>query len=48
MLHWKDTQDYIVVNVTNPNTPKGKAPQQLRMYWAKEGNQWQVLYEGPV
>ncbi len=48
VLHWKDTQDYIVVNVTNPNTPKGKAPQQLRMYWAKEGNQWQVLYEGPV
>ncbi len=48
VLHWKDTQDYIVVNLTNPNTPKGKAPQQLRMYWAKEGNQWQILYEGPV
>ena len=48
VLHWKDTQDYIVVNVSNPNTPKGKAPQQLRMYWAKEGNQWQILYEGPV
>ena len=47
-LHWKDTQDYIVVNVSNPNTPKGKAPQQLRMYWAKEGQQWQILYEGPV
>ena len=48
ILQWKDTQDYIVVNVYNPNTPKGKVPQQLRMYWAKEGNQWQILYEGPV
>jgi hypothetical protein len=48
VLHWKDTQDYIVVNLANPNTPKGKTPQQLRMYWAKEGNQWQILYEGPV
>jgi L,D-transpeptidase YnhG len=48
VLHWKDTQDYIVVNVSNPNTPKSKAPQQLRMYWTKEGNQWQILYEGPV
>lgn len=48
ILQWKDAQDYIVVNVYNPNTPKGKAPQQLRMYWAKEGNQWQILYEGPV
>jgi len=48
ILQWKDTQDYIVVNVFNPNTPKGKVPQQLRMYWAKEGNQWQILYEGPV
>lgn len=48
ILQWKDKQDYIVVNVYNPNTPKGKAPQQLRMYWAKEGNQWQILYEGPV
>ena len=48
VLHWKDTQDYIVVNLTNPNTPKGKAPQLLRMYWTKQGNQWQILYEGPV
>jgi hypothetical protein len=48
VLHWKDTQDYIVVNVTNPNTPRGKSPQNLRLYWAKEGNQWQILYEGPV
>jgi hypothetical protein len=48
ILQWKDTQDYIVVNVYNPNTPKGRVPQQLRMYWAKEGNQWQILYEGPV
>ena len=48
VLHWKDNQDYIVVNLVNPNTPRGKAPQQLRMYWAKEGNQWQILYEGPV
>lgn len=48
ILHWKDNQDYIVVNLSNPNTPKGKAAQQLRLYWAKEGNQWQILYEGPV
>jgi murein L,D-transpeptidase YafK len=48
ILHWKDTQDYIVVNVTNPNTPRGKTPQNLRLYWAKEGSQWQILYEGPV
>lgn len=48
VLHWKDNQDYIVVNLSNPNTPKGKAAQQLRLYWAKEGNQWQILYEGPV
>jgi hypothetical protein len=48
ILHWKDTQDYIVVNVSNPNTPRGKTPQNLRLYWAKEGSQWQILYEGPV
>jgi len=48
ILHWKETQDYIVVNVTNPNTPRGKTPQNLRLYWAKEGSQWQILYEGPV
>jgi hypothetical protein len=48
VLHWKDTQDYIVVNVSNPNTPRGKTPHSLRLYWAKEGTQWQILYEGPV
>lgn len=48
VLHWKDTRDYIVVNLSNPNTARGKAPQQLRIYWTKEGNQWQILYEGPV
>lgn len=48
MLHWKDNQDYIVVNVSNPNAPKGRYSPPLRLYWTKAGSQWQILYEGPV
>lgn len=48
IIEWKDANDFIVVNVTNPNSLKNKTSQQLRMYWAKTGNSWQIIYEGPV
>jgi len=48
IIEWKDANDFIVVNVTNPNSHKNKNSQQLRMYWAKTGSSWQIIYEGPV
>jgi hypothetical protein len=48
IIEWKDASDFIVVNVSNPNSYKSKSAQQLRLYWAKTGNSWQIIYEGPV
>ena len=48
VIQWKDASDFIVVNVSNPNSVKNKTAQQLRMYWAKTGSNWQIIYEGPV
>lgn len=48
VIEWTDAQDYMVVNVTNPNNIRNKRQQQLRMYWTKSANQWQIVYEGPA
>jgi len=48
IIEWKDTEDYMVVNLTNPNNTRVKRNQNLRMYWTKSGGNWQILYEGPA
>ena len=48
IIEWKDAQDYMVVNVTNPNQSRFKRNQNLRMYWTKSSGNWQIVYEGPV
>jgi len=48
IIEWKDAQDYMVVNVANPNNSRLKRNQNLRMYWTKSSGNWQIVYEGPV
>jgi hypothetical protein len=48
IIEWKDTQDYMVVNVSNPNNTRVKRNQNLRLYWTKSYGNWQIVYEGPA
>jgi hypothetical protein len=48
IIEWKDTQDYMVVNVSNPNNSRTKRNQNLRLYWTKSDGNWQIVYEGPA
>jgi murein L,D-transpeptidase YafK len=48
IIEWKDEQDYMVVNVANPNNSRLKRNQNLRMYWTKSSGNWQIVYEGPA
>jgi len=48
IIEWKDSQDYMVVNLTNPNNSRLKRNQNLRLYWTKSGSNWQIVYEGPA
>jgi hypothetical protein len=46
-LHWSDTADTMVV--TFGEVPEGaRTGKTRRQYWKRQGQQWQIFYEGVI
>ena len=47
-LRWKDDQELMVVTWLDPNRSTRQRNEYLRTYWAQEGAEWKIVFEGPV
>lgn len=47
MLHWRDTEDTMVVNFNETLAGQPRAVTK-RQYWGRENGQWKIFFEGPV
>ena len=47
-LRWKDDKDLMVVTWLDTNRSSRQRNEYLRTYWAREGQEWKIVFEGPV
>lgn len=47
MLHWRDTEDTMVVNFSESVAGQSRSVSK-RQYWGRENGQWKIFFEGPV
>jgi hypothetical protein len=48
VLNWKDQDNTMVVTMKDPNQTHPQGSAYLRMYWQKENDQWQLVFQGPT
>lgn len=47
-LRWNEDEDLMVVTWLDPNRSVRQRSEYLRTYWAREGADWKIVFEGPV
>ena len=47
-VRWKDDEDLMVVTWLDPNRSTAQRLEYLRTYWARESDQWKIVFEGPI
>ena len=47
-LRWQDGEEWMVVTWRDPNAGRNRSREFLRTYWARDGEQWKIVFEGPV
>ena len=48
MMHWVDQEEHMIVTLGSPEAGSQEKKARLRLYWAKEGGTWKIVYQGPV
>ena len=47
-MRWQDQDELMVVTWLDPNRSTAHRSEYLRTYWAREGSDWKIVFEGPV